>query len=94
MNSFLINPFEQIGKLHNEGLDYVAKKLTPASIPKIDDIIQLSAEFACRQWRSDNSFSSGELASMYSVVSFAIIHLNDIKPLYQEVNLNQPQIVF
>lgn len=49
MNSFLINPFEQIGKLHNEGLDYVAKKLHPGIVPKIDDIIQVSAEFACRQ---------------------------------------------
>ena len=93
MNSFLINPFEQIGRLHNEGLDYVVKKINHRSVPKIDDIIRFSAEFACSQWRSDNSFSLGELASMYTVVSFAIIHLNDIKPLYQEVNLNQPQIV-
>ncbi len=53
MNSFLIHPFEQIGKLHKEGLDYVAEKLNPKSTPKIDEINQLSAEFACRQWRAD-----------------------------------------
>ncbi len=92
MNSFLINPYEAIGTAHTEGLNYVAGKLS--AIPKIDEVVRLSAEFACRQIRADNSFSNAELYSTMAIVSFCIDHINDIQSVYASANLNQQQIVF
>lgn len=94
MNSFLINPFEEIGVTHNEGLDYIVANLSSSTAPKVDEIIRLAAQFACRQIRPNNVFSKSELISMMSVVSYSIIHLNEIKSVYQDATLNQQQIVF
>ena len=93
MNSFLINPYDSIGKLHNDGLDYVVTNLSTSTVPLIDDVIRLAAEFGCRQLRADHSYSISELYEMRKIASMAIINLNDIKTLYTEANLNQQQIV-
>lgn len=94
MNSFLINPYEFIGIAHNEGLDYVVNNLPSDPTPTIDVIIRLVSDYACRQLRPDESYSKTEFYAMTSIVSYSIIHLNEIKSAYHEANLNERQIIF
>lgn len=91
MNSFLINPFERIGVLHNQGLDYVVKKIPDK--PDIYEIIRIISEYTCSLLRPGGAYSENELLQVSGIVSYAINHLNDIKTVYKDANLNETQII-
>lgn len=92
MNSFVINPFERIGMLHNEGLDYVIKNLS--SEPDINEVIRIVSEYGCSLLRPDRTFSESEVLVVSSIVGYSIVHLNDIQSVYKNSNLKEIQIVF
>ena len=94
MNSFLINPFEAIGKAHNAGLDFVAENLRETPMPTIDTIVDLCSKFVCSKFYRDGTYSELDIYSVNRLVSYGINHLSDLKPVYEEAKLSQEQIVF
>lgn len=94
MNSFLINPYEAIGKAHNEGLDYVAERLRDTPMPTIDVIVDNVSKFVCSKLKSDRTYSDFDVYSVNRVVTYGINHLSDLKPVYEENKFSQEQIVF
>jgi len=69
------NPYQEVGILHNEGLDYVIKNLNPKEPVTIEKIVELTAKYL---QTVKNSSNKSDLALYYEFVATTINGLNQI----------------
>lgn len=90
MNSFLVNPYEGLGILHNKGMDYVVEKLPPER--DIYQIIRIISEYVCSLFKPDGKFSEIEVLNISQIISYSVNNLNNIQTVYKDGQLNDRQI--
>lgn len=69
-NEVLTNPYNQIGTLHNQGLDYIIENLSNS--PTTDELANLSAKFICIYGEKIDTPSVFDTAKYYSAASYAM----------------------
>ena len=87
------NPYIEVGKLHNEGLDFVIKNLNPKEKPTIHQVLELVSKYLLKL---TDSKSKKDLAFYYEFVAtntniLAQIPFTDV---LRQVNLTKESICF
>jgi hypothetical protein len=69
-NEVLTNPYNQIGTLHNQGLDYIISNLSNS--PTTDELANLAAKFICISGENIPSPTAFDTAKHYASASYAM----------------------
>ncbi|MBV6462402.1 MAG: hypothetical protein HJHJAOHD_02551 [Flavobacteriales bacterium] len=87
------NPYREVGRLHNEGLDYVIKNLNPKEQVTIEKIIELTGQYLLT---IKNNTSKADLALYYEFVATTINGLNQIpfQEFLREAKISKEGICF